>query len=84
MVYVRPTNKKLIDRSIRYVNFLLEEHDLHPPSYEQICESVFEVFDQSKVDEPVVMKVFEKLKSQISAKNGSTKILNLSKESSKS
>lgn len=62
MVYVRPTNKKLIDRSIRYVRFLLEEQKVKAPSYSEICHLLFEEFENSPIDQPIVIKTVEKIK----------------------
>lgn len=63
MVFVRPTNKKLIDRSIRYIRLLLEEDGLSPLSYDDVCVALFEEFAGSRQDEPVVIKTFERLKN---------------------
>lgn len=62
MVFVRPTNKKLIDRSIRYIRLLLEDEGLSPLSYDEVCLALFEEFAGSRADEPVVVKTFERLK----------------------
>lgn len=60
MLYVRPTNKKLIDRSIRYVRILLEDEGI-PSTYEEVCYLLLETFDELPPNEPVVLKTFEKL-----------------------
>lgn len=60
MLYVRPTNKKLIDRSVRFVRILLEDVGVHA-SYEDVCHCLIETFDELTPDEPVVLRTFEKL-----------------------
>lgn len=65
MIYVRPTNKKLIDRSIRYVQALLSDEGISKYSYETICETLFDEFENSKEDVPVVIRTFQRLKGGI-------------------
>jgi N-acetylmuramic acid 6-phosphate etherase len=62
MVFVRPTNNKLIDRSIRYIRLLLEDDGLSPLTYEDVCLALFQEFEESRADEPVVIRTFERLK----------------------
>lgn len=68
MLFVRPTNKKLIDRSIRFVQILLKDDGLDY-SYEDICFALLEVFDHLPQDEPVVLRTFERLRDRANAKN---------------
>jgi N-acetylmuramic acid 6-phosphate etherase len=62
MVFVRPTNNKLVDRSIRFIRLLLEDAGLSPLTYEQVCFALFEEFETSRADEPVVVRTFERLR----------------------
>lgn len=60
MLYVRPTNKKLIDRSIRYVRILLEDEGIKS-TYDEVCYALLETFDELPPNEPVVLRTFEKV-----------------------
>ena len=62
MLYVRATNKKLIDRSIRYVQGLLTEAGITTFSYDQICYALFETMAPLAADEPAVLRTFEALR----------------------
>lgn len=64
MVYVRPTNKKLVDRSIRYIQLLLQDEGITKYSYGEICQALFEEFEGAKEDIPIVVRTFERLKDQ--------------------
>jgi N-acetylmuramic acid 6-phosphate etherase len=64
MVFVRPTNNKLVDRSIRFIRLLLEDEGLSPLTYEEVCRALFEEFEASRADEPVVVRTFERLKAR--------------------
>ena len=63
MVFVRPTNNKLVDRSIRFIRLLLEDEGLSPLTYEDVSRS-FEEFEHSRADEPVVVRTFERLRAR--------------------
>jgi N-acetylmuramic acid 6-phosphate etherase len=64
MVFVRPTNNKLVDRSIRFIRLLLEDEGLSPLSYEEVCLALFQEFEESRPDEPVVIRTFERLRER--------------------
>jgi N-acetylmuramic acid 6-phosphate etherase len=64
MVFVRPTNNKLVDRSIRFIRLLLEDEGLSPLTYEDVCLALFQEFERSRADEPVVVRTFERLKER--------------------
>lgn len=64
MVYVRPTNKKLIDRSIRYVQWLLERNGQPAISYEQICHTLFKEMESAREDSPIIPRVVSSLTSK--------------------
>lgn len=61
MTWVKPSNKKLIDRSIRYVEHLLRHAKIEPPSYKDVCHVLFEEAEIMKPDESVVMRTVERL-----------------------
>lgn len=63
MTWVRPSNKKLIDRAIRYIDILLQQKDGKTFSYEKIARTLFEVIPTLQDDEPIVMKVWQKLRA---------------------
>ena len=60
MTYVKPTNNKLIDRSIRYISYLLKEKDIKI-SYENVCQYLFEGIENLKENEAIVLKVYKKI-----------------------
>ncbi len=62
MTWVKPSNNKLIDRAIRYVQHLLDNEGTAVPSYENICYRLFEERETLKPDESIVLKTFESLK----------------------
>jgi N-acetylmuramic acid 6-phosphate etherase len=64
MVFVRPTNNKLVDRSIRFIRLLLDEAGRPRLTYEQVCLALFEEFEASRGDEPVVVRTFEGLRDR--------------------
>ena len=61
MTYVKPSNYKLIDRSIRYVQILYEEKTGNTIEYERVAEQVFKDKDKLRLDEPIVMKTLANL-----------------------
>ena len=64
MTWVKPSNKKLIDRSIRYVEYLLQHQGIQDVSYAEIC---YELFEQAEVMTPkdaVVLMTVEALKKR--------------------
>jgi N-acetylmuramic acid 6-phosphate etherase len=60
MTWVRPTNNKLIDRAIRYVDYLLQQVGV-VKSYEEICKNLFEEIEVLKLDESIVLKTFNRM-----------------------
>lgn len=64
MTCVRPSNFKLIDRTIRYVQMLLNRDGIRGFTYESICLQCFLELETAEVNEPIVLRVFESLKSQ--------------------
>lgn len=61
MTWVRPSNKKLIDRSIRYVQHLLERQGITRQSYEDIARRCFAEMASLGEDQPIVLQVYEAL-----------------------
>lgn len=61
MTYVKPTNFKLIDRTIRYVQRLAELRGATKPSYEAVARKLFAVKDQLSNDEAIVLRLLEEL-----------------------
>ena len=62
MTWVKPSNKKLIDRAIRYVEYLLLHQNITGFSYEAICYQLFEVAEKMMPDQSVVLLTVESLK----------------------
>ncbi len=58
MTYVRPSNNKLIDRTIRYVGHLLAQRGIEH-SYEDIAYACFQEMETIHPDEPIVLRVLE-------------------------
>ena len=56
MTWVRPSNGKLIDRSVRYIRYLLAAEGVNQ-SYETVAKKLFEVYKRLGDDEPVVVSV---------------------------
>ena len=65
MTWVRPSNLKLIDRSVRYVQHLLSEAGVQEFSYDEIVFQVLEEFEKLGPNEPVVLKTVEALKRRM-------------------
>lgn len=61
MIWVRPTNGKLIERALRYVKILWGD-DPCPFSDQDIVRFLFEVFDQIPADQSVVVETVRRLK----------------------
>jgi N-acetylmuramic acid 6-phosphate etherase len=62
MTWVKPSNNKLIDRSIRYVEFLLG--DSCKFAYDDICHELFTQIDLMKPSESVVLRTVAALKAR--------------------
>ena len=72
MTYVKPSNYKLIDRTIRYVQNLLKQNSCNEGSqevekdevdfsYKEICHEVFRQREINGLNEPIVLKTYESL-----------------------
>jgi N-acetylmuramic acid 6-phosphate etherase len=60
MTYVRPSNNKLIDRTIRYVRLLLKQGQIEK-SYEEVAYACFREMETINEDEPIVLKTLDRL-----------------------
>ncbi len=60
MTWVRPSNNKLIDRAARYITQLLSMKGI-TVSYETVVQKIFEEIEIVNENEPVVVRVVEKL-----------------------
>ena len=63
MTYARPSNNKLIDRTIRYVDILLRERGIEK-SYQEIAYTCFQEMETIRPDEPIVLKTLQRLLSK--------------------
>lgn len=64
MTWVKPSNKKLIDRAIRYVEYLLSHRNIPGFSYEDICYRLFEEAEKMGADQSVVLLTVESLQKR--------------------
>ncbi|MEZ0262199.1 MAG: hypothetical protein ACAH80_14420 [Alphaproteobacteria bacterium] len=64
MTWVKPSNNKLIDRSIRYVEYLLQHENITGYSYEDICHQLFEEIERMSPAQSVVMMTVDSLKKK--------------------
>jgi N-acetylmuramic acid 6-phosphate etherase len=60
MTWVRPSNGKLIDRTLRYVIYLLGERGFENPSYDWLAQILFLEMKSAREDEPLVLKVVDR------------------------
>lgn len=61
MTWVRASNGKLIDRTLRYLNYLIEKRGLQNPGREQLLEKIFTEMKQIGPNDAMVLKILEKL-----------------------
>jgi N-acetylmuramic acid 6-phosphate etherase len=54
MTYLRASNNKLIDRSIRYIDMILKSKNI-TLSYSEICYVLFEMLEVTPFDQSIVM-----------------------------
>jgi N-acetylmuramic acid 6-phosphate etherase len=64
MTWVKPSNKKLIDRAIRYVEYLLHHQNVLGYSYADICYQLFEEAEKMTPSQSVVLMTVESLKKR--------------------
>lgn len=63
MTWVRPSNNKLIDRTIRYASHLLELKGIHQ-TYEIIAETCFKLMETTRSDSPLVAEIVNDLSTR--------------------
>ncbi|MFO1486663.1 MAG: SIS domain-containing protein [Verrucomicrobiaceae bacterium] len=61
MTYVKPSNNKLIDRSVRYVRLLAQRRTGRLPGYEKVTRVLFDEREKLKPGEPIVLKTLAAL-----------------------
>lgn len=61
MTYVKASNRKLIDRAIRYVRILAAREGGVAPSYEDTAYALFATLAELQPNEPVVLKTLDRL-----------------------
>ncbi|WP_269540296.1 hypothetical protein [Cerasicoccus fimbriatus] len=61
MTYVKPSNNKLIDRAIRYIQTLQCKVADKPATYENICRELYRQRATLAPDEPIVLKTLHAL-----------------------
>lgn len=67
MTSLYPSNSKLIDRAIRYINFILKMKENMTVKYETIAENMFVELKKLRPNESIVMKTVEKLKKKLAS-----------------
>lgn len=68
MVWVRPSNLKLIDRCIRYIRILLERQGA-TAGYEETAHHLFAQMETTRDDEPIVVETVERILKAKGAKS---------------
>jgi len=63
MTYVKASNNKLIDRSIRYIDLILKNENI-AASYDEICHALYDVLEVMPLDQSVVLNTVEEIKSR--------------------
>lgn len=58
MTFVRASNNKLIDRSIRYIDMLLKNKKINL-SYSDLCYLLFEMLEVTPSDKSIVLATVE-------------------------
>ena len=64
MTWVKPSNKKLIDRAIRYVEYLLHHRNIMGFSYADICHQLFAEAERMTPADSVVLMTVEALRQR--------------------
>lgn len=61
MLSLKPSNFKLVDRTIRYIQFILNTKYKLQPEYKQIANYLFEEIPNLKANESIVLKIVNKM-----------------------
>ena len=64
MTWVRPSNGKLIDRTVRYLEFLIEKRGLKTHSRRELIELVFKTQPLLSADEAIILRILNELEPQ--------------------
>jgi N-acetylmuramic acid 6-phosphate etherase len=64
MTYVKASNNKLIDRSIRYIDLILKNDNISA-SYSEICHALYDVLEVMPIDQSVVLTTVAEIKRRI-------------------
>lgn len=62
MTYVKASNNKLIDRSIRYIDLIISKRNISL-SYSEICYILFDMIERVSPDESIVLKTVSEIES---------------------
>src|SRR5690606_2027689 len=68
MTWVKPSNNKLIDRSIRYVEFLLRKEGIDQFTYQDLARELFAQIGGLASGESVVLKTVASLRGRAASK----------------
>lgn len=60
MTWVKPSNNKLIDRSIRYIDFLLQQNHVKV-EYEEIAHALFSRLDNLQAEKSIVLETYKSI-----------------------
>jgi N-acetylmuramic acid 6-phosphate etherase len=65
MTWVKASNGKLIDRTLRYIEQLAKERGLKSIPREELTRILFAAIEQPKIDQPaMVLRVLKQLKAR--------------------
>jgi N-acetylmuramic acid 6-phosphate etherase len=65
MTWVRASNGKLVDRTLRYLELLIEKRKLPPFPRTLLVEKLFQTLDHTGPDEAIVLKILESLQTDL-------------------
>jgi N-acetylmuramic acid 6-phosphate etherase len=68
MTWVKPSNNKLIDRSVRYVEFLLKKEGIEQFSYREVTLELFGQMENWGAGESIVMKTAASLRKKAASR----------------
>lgn len=64
MTYVKASNNKLIDRSIRYIDLILRNDKINTP-YDEICYALYDVMEVLEPEQSIVLRTVEEIKRRL-------------------
>ena len=65
MTYVRASNNKLIDRSVRYIDLIIREREINL-SYDELVHILFEMLEKTPTDQAIVLTTVAEIKKRYS------------------